>query len=69
MAYIAGKKNGNAVWRNRAKRKLRAAWALADDLPTSYDVLLIANRRTADRSAVELAKTLDDVLLREGLLQ
>ncbi|MCL2024804.1 MAG: ribonuclease P protein component [Coriobacteriia bacterium] len=28
VAYVAGKKNGNAVWRSRAKRKLRAAWRL-----------------------------------------
>jgi len=69
VAYIAGKKNGNAVWRNRAKRKLRAAWGLNDVSAVPYDVLLVANKRTVNQSALMLSQVLNDVLSQEGLLQ
>ncbi len=44
VAFIAGKKNGNAVWRNAAKRRMRA---LCDELKgpwSGLDVILIAKR-------------------------
>lgn len=46
VAFIAGKKNGNAVWRNAAKRRMRA---LCHDLGGPWpdlNVLFIANRKT-----------------------
>ena len=44
VAFIAGKKNGNAVWRNRAKRRMRAACREIGGPWDGYDVLFIANR-------------------------
>lgn len=44
VAFIAGKKNGNAVWRNAAKRRMRA---LCDELEgpwPGFDVILLAKR-------------------------
>ena len=69
VAFIAGKRNGNAVWRNRAKRKLRAAWAQAVTSPTNSDVLLVANRRTADVTSREIAGLLGKKIEELGLLQ
>jgi ribonuclease P protein component len=69
VAFIAGKKNGNAVWRNKAKRKLRAAWHLKTVTPTPCDFLLIAKRRTTAVSSLEIAQALDEAISREGLLQ
>ena len=43
-AFIAGKKLGNAVWRNRAKRRMRS---ICKDLNYSfngYDVVFLAKR-------------------------
>jgi ribonuclease P protein component len=50
VAFIAGKKLGNAVWRNRAKRRMRA---LCRDLKgpwDGYDVIFLAKPRTNEDS-------------------
>lgn len=46
VAFIAGKKQGNAVWRNRAKRRMRALYReIASENSCSfsrYDILFVA---------------------------
>lgn len=42
VAFIAGKKNGGAVWRNSAKRRLREIYRKSKDKLEGYDVLLVA---------------------------
>lgn len=45
VAFIAGKKLGNAVWRNKAKRKMRAlCYQLGGEVP-SYDVIFLARKK------------------------
>lgn len=69
IAYIAPKKHGNAVWRNRSKRVLRAAWRLSDlELP-GYDVLLMANKATESAGSAEVADALRALARRAGLIQ
>lgn len=66
VAYVAGRKVGGAVARNRAKRVLRAAWREVPPLSGGgHDVVWVA------RAAVRGAKTQDLVtemteLLREA---
>lgn len=69
VAFLAGKKNGNAVWRNSAKRKLRAAWQQRKQEVGRFDIILLAHRNITKQSSHELARVLDDVLFREGLLE
>ncbi|MDR1015055.1 MAG: ribonuclease P protein component [Coriobacteriales bacterium] len=50
VAFIAGKRLGNAPLRNRAKRMMReAAWRAGMPWP-GFDVLLVAREHTAEAS-------------------
>jgi ribonuclease P protein component len=62
-ASIAGRKVGNAVDRNRARRILRAAWVeVARGVGNGHDAVLVA------RTAIRGAKTQDLVAEMTGLL-
>lgn len=47
VGIVVGRKLGNAVARNRAKRRIRAAVHLAS-LSPSYDYVIVPNPRIAD---------------------
>ena len=48
IGITAGKKVGNAVRRNRARRVIRAAWRELEDKPSGdYDIVFVARARTA----------------------
>lgn len=66
VAFIAGKKHGNAVWRNRSKRVLRAAWRMVDFDLTGFDVLLIASKTTSSEGACAVADSLASIFKRVG---
>ena len=66
VAFAAAKRLGNAVLRNRSKRKLReAARACALPLP-GYDVILFATDRTRDARPEELKAALAGLVKRAG---
>ena len=48
VAFIAGKKLGNAVWRNRAKRRMREACRLAGGPFDGYDIAFVARKAIGD---------------------
>lgn len=67
VAFVAAKRLGNAVFRNRCKRVLREA-ARRCGLPgDGYDVLLFATSRTHDSSPEQVASSLRKLLKRAGL--
>lgn len=55
---MAGRKVGNAVARNRVKRRLRAALALTD-LPTGFDLVVVGRQPAATAPFPELGQALD----------
>ncbi len=62
-AFVAGKRVGGAVVRNRARRILRAAWReLASRVVEGFDVAFVA------RAGIRGAKTQDLVTEMEDLL-
>ena len=65
VAFIAGKKLGGAVWRNRSKRVLRAALRQAGGTRAGYDLLLVAHARTAASASPDVAQELT-MLLKEA---
>lgn len=50
VAFIAGKKNGNACWRNAAKRRMREIARHLDAPWHDFDVLFVAKRSLTDGS-------------------
>ncbi len=66
VAFVAGRRVGGAVARNRARRILRAAWReLAPRVRDGYDIAFVA-RRGAIRGAKtqDLVAEMDDLLAR-----
>ena len=62
-AFVAGRRIGGAVLRNRARRILRAAWREVEDkVEDGYDVVVVA------RAAIVGARTQDLVAEVEELL-
>lgn len=54
VAFIAGKRNGNAVWRNRAKRRMRSlCFDLGGPFP-ELDVVFLARNTINDLPYEEL---------------
>jgi ribonuclease P protein component len=68
VGFTASRKVGNAVVRNRAKRRMRAAAAsvLASHGQPGTDYVLIARAGTADRPFSELIADLETALRRIG---
>jgi ribonuclease P protein component len=69
FGFIAGKGVGNAVKRNRSKRRLREV--IRNHLPQispGWDMLIIARPSTADAEWKRLTEAMEDLLRRAGVL-
>ncbi len=67
VAFVAARRLGNAVFRNRCKRVLREA-ARASDLPArGVDVILFATHSTYASSPAEVSAALDKLLSKAGV--
>jgi len=67
VVYVAGKKVGGAVARNRCKRVLRAARARTGSEWPGLDVALIARHGTASARPDDLDRAVAESLLRAGV--
>ena len=67
-AFIASKKVGNSVKRNRARRLMRSAlMQYGKELPAGYDFLFIARNTITDSKCADVEKSIEAALKRTGL--
>ena len=69
LGFTASRRVGNAVTRNRARRRLRAAAAtvMSDHAARGFDYVLIARPETPRREYEALLADLEDALRRLGV--
>jgi ribonuclease P protein component len=68
VGFVAGKKVGGAVRRNRARRVLREAFrALEGSLLSGVDVVLVGRRDTPEGGTRKVALALEELARRAGL--
>lgn len=68
--FIVGKSLGNAVVRNRIRRRLRVAVrALHPQLQAGYDLVLIARRPLVEQPFDVLARTVSELMRRAELFK
>ncbi len=67
VAFIAGKKLGNAVWRNAAKRRLRAIVCDLGGPWEGYDVVISARSPILKASYSKVSEACEKALVKAGL--
>ncbi len=66
MGITAGKKLGNAVTRNRAKRMIRAAYRLEEkNFPIGYDLVFVARNDIAQKKTQDVCRFFKERLIKE----
>lgn len=69
IAFLASKKVGNSVQRNRARRLMKENYRfLKDDIKVGYDLIFIARNTINDRKANEVNKSMYNALLKTKLI-
>jgi ribonuclease P protein component len=69
-AFIASKKVGNSVHRNRARRLMKESLrGIKDRVRMGYDILLIARPPICGRKCDQVAASLEKALSKKGLVK
>ena len=68
VAFVAGRRVGGAVDRNRARRTLRAAWRELAPSIDGWDVVVVARAAIRGAGTDELVAEVDQVLSRAEII-
>ena len=69
-AFVASKKVGNSVRRNRAIRLMKESYRLSEySVPQGYDFIFIARNTITDRKCAEVQKSLESAMKKTGVLE
>ncbi|MGC2873515.1 ribonuclease P protein component [Ihubacter sp. rT4E-8] len=70
MAFLASKKVGNSVRRNRARRLMKESYRLSDlKIPNGYDVIFIARNTIVGVKCADVKKSLESAIRRTGVIK
>lgn len=62
VSYLASKKVGNSVKRNRARRLMRESVRMIGGLPSGYDFIIIARNTINERKCADVKKSIEAAL-------
>lgn len=69
-AFLASKKVGKSVVRNRARRLMKESYrALEDRLPQGYDFIIIARNTICNRKCADVKKSIEAAMRKSGILK
>ena len=70
LAYLASKKVGNSVKRNRARRLFKESFRLSKiNIPEGYDFIIIARNTITNAKCEDVRKSLDSAFRRTGVVK
>lgn len=66
--FLASKKVGNSVKRNRARRLMKESYrTIKNDIPQGYDFIIIARNTISERKCADVEKSLKSAFRKAGV--